>query len=159
MHARVQVLGKASFGCPDNKVQCAHHIQAPLGAETTPTVDAVGMTLAVVLVQTMRALEELVTYVAVVVYVETVRDKIVIVVKVGLTFATIVMSGTLDVMLFETQRRAKVLITVVTDVVAGRVFDVLLVRGPGLEVAAAAIAVLHQSSTGVTRRHGPSSCQ
>ncbi|KAF8554352.1 hypothetical protein OG21DRAFT_1099947 [Imleria badia] len=120
------------------------------------SLDSDSVTLTVVLAQTMGTLEEPVTCGAVVVFVQAVFFEVILVVKVGLTFATIVMSGTLDVVLFESQPRIKVPITVVTNVVSGRVCDVLLVRGPGLEVACAAIAVGHQERTFCGKEQLPS---
>jgi hypothetical protein len=79
------------------------------------------MTLTVVLLQATGALEEPITIVTVVVCVEAVCDQLVVVFKVGATFATVVMSGTLDVVLLESPLRIKVLITIITVVVIGRV--------------------------------------
>lgn len=72
MHAGVQVLGKASIRCRDDKVQCAHLTQIVLRAENAPALDTVGMTLTVVLMQAMSTLEEPPTYGAVVVLFEVV---------------------------------------------------------------------------------------
>jgi hypothetical protein len=101
------------------------------------------MTLTVVLLQANGELEEPVTCVAVVVFVEAVCYQLVVVVKVGATLATVVMIGTLDVVLFETPPRVKVPITIITVVVIGRVHHVLAVRNPVPEIAAAGIAVGH----------------
>ena len=125
MHAGVlHVLGKApirpsSIGTINHKR--AYLQQATLGAEKTPTIDAVEMTLTVVLLQATGVLEEPVTTVAIVVCVEAVCDQLVVVFKVGVTFATVVMSGTLDIVLLETTLRIKVPITIITVVVVGRV--------------------------------------
>jgi hypothetical protein len=118
-----------------------HLPQAILVVENTPTVDAVVMTLTVVLVQATGAFEELVTSGAVVVRIEAVCDQLVVVFKVGATFAAVVMFGTLGVVLFEIPLRVKVHLTIITVVVIGRVLDVLPVRGPALEIALAAIAI------------------
>lgn len=108
------------------------------------------MTLPVVLSQAFGELEEPITSVTVIVVAEAVFYQVFFVCKVGSTVATIMMSGTLDVVLFETQPSLKVLIAVITGVVLVRVCDVLAVRVQELEVAVAAIAVGHQNSFDLT---------
>lgn len=58
----------------------------------------------------------------------------------SLALATVMVYGALDVVLFEAPRRVKVLITIITDAVMGRVCDVLAVRVQGSEIAVATIA-------------------
>jgi len=95
--------------------------QVALRVEDTPTLDTVVMRLTVVLVQAIGTLEELVTSVAVVVFFDAMFFEFFVIVEVGITLATIVMSGALDVVLFETPPGIKVLVTIITDVVIGRV--------------------------------------
>lgn len=106
---------------------CTHRTQVALGVEKTPAVDAIVMRLTVVFVLAMGGFKEPVTSVAVVVLVEAVCDELVIVIKVVATLATIVMPGTLDIVLFEGHLRVKVLITTTAIVVIRRVQEVLAV--------------------------------
>jgi len=102
-------------------------LQATLGGEKTLTDDAIVMRLTVVLFQATGVLQEPVATLAVIMRVETVCDELAAVFKVGLTFATVVMSGTLGVVLFESPPRRKVPITMITVVVIGRIQEVLAV--------------------------------
>ena len=70
-------------------------------------------------------------------------DQLVMVVKVLVTIATVMMAGTLDVVLFETPPGVKVPITIITVVMIGRVQKVLAVRGPVPEIAVAGMAIWH----------------
>ena len=137
--------GKHPSGIETIIHKCAHLPQAILEVENAPTVDTVGMTLSVVLVQATGVFEEPVTS-GVVVRVEAVCDQLVVVVKVGSTFTTVVMPGTLDVVLFETPLRGKVQFTIIAAVMIEGVPDVLPVRGPARETALTAIAIWHQSA-------------
>ena len=145
MHVE-DVLGKASESGITGKTinhEYTHLTQATLGVENTPTVDAVVMTLTVVFMQANGELEEPVTSSAVVVCVDAVCDQLVMVVKVLVTIATVMMAGTLDVVLFETPPGVKVPITIITVVMIGRVQKVLAVRGPVPEIAVTGMAIWH----------------
>lgn len=76
-------------------------------------------------------------------FVEAVGYQLVVVIKVGATLATVVVAGTLDEVLFETQPRVKVPFTIITVIVIGRVHHVLAVRVPVPEIAVAGSTVLH----------------
>ena len=73
------------------------------------------------LFQTNVVLEEPITCVAVVVLVQVVGLQVLVVFKMGVAFATVMMYGALDVVLFEAPRRVEVRFTIITDVVTGRV--------------------------------------
>ena len=107
------------------------------------------MTLTVVLVQAMGGSQEPVTSFAEVVFFEAMCDQLFVVIKVGATFATVVMSGALDVVLFESLPRVKILITIIAVVVIGRVHHVLAVRGPAPEIALAGSAIGHPGRSDV----------
>lgn len=79
------------------------------------------VTLSVVLLQAKVVLEEPITLAAVVVCVEAVGNKALAVWKMDVALATEVVCGTLDVVLSESVPRLKVLVTVIADVVTGRV--------------------------------------
>ena len=97
--------------------------------------------------QTTGVLQEPVATLAVVVCVAAVCGQLVVVFKVGATFATVVMSGTLCVVLFESPPRIKVPITIITVVVIGGIQKVLAVRGRVLEIAVARIARGHHDQS------------
>lgn len=101
--------------------RCTDCTQVALRVENTPTLDAVVMTQSVMLVQATRVPEELVTSLAILMFIEAVSHQVFVVCKADVTLATEGMPGTLDKVLPESGPRGKVLITVLAVVVIRRV--------------------------------------
>lgn len=101
--------------------KCAHCTQLALGVENTlavPTfVGTTLMSLTVVLVLATGRLEESVTSVAVVVFLEAVYAESIVVLEMAAALATVVMSGTVGPVLLEGYLRVKVPITITAVVV------------------------------------------
>jgi len=115
--------------------------QVALGIENTPTFNTVVVRLSVVLVQPSGVLEELVTSFTEVVVLQAMRNEGKLISKISVAFPTVVMVGTLDVVLPESMPGDKVPITVIAIVVKGGVHHVLAVGGPLVEPAITRIAV------------------
>lgn len=122
-------------------------IQITLALEVTLARSTIVMErrLPAVLVQPMLVLEHLAAFPAVVVVIFIVLRELPVVTEVAVAVLAICVVGALDVMLFEAQPGGEVDVTVVTDVVVGRVVFMLLEGPHAVKVTLAAVAVRHNS--------------